>query len=122
MVRERRNLLLSLLHHCYRSLAGVAGRASLWTVRVGRDARAELVATIEFLRASDELVGATPALTRTKPRLPVHTRRVNEARPDSDPRGRKRAVAATDDRRERGRALEELEEVLGRCFGTSWRC
>jgi hypothetical protein len=58
------------LHHCYRSLASVAGRASSWTVRVGRDARAELVAMIEFLRASDELVGATPALTRTKPRLP----------------------------------------------------
>jgi hypothetical protein len=52
------------LHHCYRSLATVAGRASSWLVRVGRDARAELGAMIEFLRASDELVGATPALTR----------------------------------------------------------
>ncbi len=35
---------------------------------------------IEFLRASDELVGATPALTRTKPRLPRRYIRVNDDR------------------------------------------
>jgi hypothetical protein len=58
------------LDHCYRTLAGVAGRAATWTVRISADARAELEAMIGFLRASDELKGETPALTLIKPRLP----------------------------------------------------
>ncbi len=36
----------------YRTLANVAGRASSRTVRIGHDARAELGATIEFLRVA----------------------------------------------------------------------
>jgi hypothetical protein len=58
------------LHHCYRSLAAVAGRAASRAVRVSADARAELAEMIGFLRASNELEGATPGLTRAKPRLP----------------------------------------------------
>jgi hypothetical protein len=58
------------LHHCYRTLAAVAGKASVEQVRVGADARSELATMISFLRASNEQRGATPGLTRTKPRLP----------------------------------------------------
>ncbi len=58
------------LHHYYRTLASVAGRAPSRAVRIGDDARAELGAMIKFLRACDELKGATPALTRAKPRIP----------------------------------------------------
>ena len=39
------------LHHCYRTLAGVTGRAATWTVRIVANARAELEAMVEILRA-----------------------------------------------------------------------
>jgi hypothetical protein len=58
------------LDHCYRTLAWVAGRAATWKLRISAETRAELAAMIELLRASDELKGATPGRTRSKPRLP----------------------------------------------------
>jgi hypothetical protein len=58
------------LHHCYRTLAAVEGKASVEQVRVGAGAHSELATMIEFLRTSNELRGATPGLTRTQPRLP----------------------------------------------------
>ena len=59
-----------LSHQCYRTLAAVAGKASAAQVRVGVDAHSERTTMISFLRASNERRGATPGLTRTKPRLP----------------------------------------------------